>query len=283
MRAGPLSKPNVIENLNRFFVPVYVSMEDYADQGSASGEEKAEYRRIYREAAAAKLSVGSVHAYVLSPDGHPIDSLHVAKAAQGDNLNQMLDAAVTRLKPTRGEPLVKPAAQAACPLKPDDGSLSLHVVAQAQGTNPADGSWHAFPGEDWVVLSHEDAATLLPPAGPRVGDSWDVDHAMVGKVLTHFYPQTENNAVSTNRIDRQELKATVVSLEGGHARARLKGTLRMKHTFYPHREDTNFVDAALVGYVDFDLTTRCVLSFNLVTENATYGATLFEAVASSQP
>jgi hypothetical protein len=282
MRAGPLSNAKVIQTLNHFFVPVYVSMEDYEDAGAAAKEEKAEYRRIYLEAAQAGLSVGTVHAYVLTPAGHPMDSLHVAKAAEGNNLQHMLTAAVEKLKTVPGEALVKPTTQAACPVKPSDGSLTIHVVAQAEGTNPADGSWHAFPGEDWVVLKQSEAARLLPPGArpSKLGDSWDVDRDVAGRILTYFYPQTENNDISTNRIDRQELKASIVSIAGDRATARLQGSLRMKHTFYPHREDDNFVNATFVGFLVFDPTTHKIRSLRLATENATYGKTKFDAVAS---
>src|SRR5215217_1581152 len=102
MRAGPLSRTNVIETLNRYFVPVYASNEEYRDEkghtGSAPPDERKEYQRIYREALDKKLSAGSVHAYILSPDGHPIDSLHVADAATGEKLLAMLRRTVQKLE-----------------------------------------------------------------------------------------------------------------------------------------------------------------------------------------
>ena len=111
MRAGPLSRTNVIETLNRYFVPVYTSNEDYQDNGSAPPEERKEYDRIYREALDKKLSTGTVHAYVLTPDGHPFDSLHVAQAAKVEELTALLDRAVAKLKTPEGAPLVRPAPQ----------------------------------------------------------------------------------------------------------------------------------------------------------------------------
>src|SRR5688500_13505152 len=103
MRAGPLSKKPVSDTLNRYFVPVYTSNEDYRDDGAAPPEERAAYQKVYRAALAAKLSTGTVHAYVLSPDGEPVDSLHVAEAARGDNVLKMLNRAVERFKPRAGE------------------------------------------------------------------------------------------------------------------------------------------------------------------------------------
>ena len=82
MRAGPLSSPRVIDLLNTCFVPIFAVNEDYRDNGPAPKEEKAEYQRIYHEALDARLSAGTVHAYVVDTAGHPIDSLHVADALE---------------------------------------------------------------------------------------------------------------------------------------------------------------------------------------------------------
>src|SRR5918997_1674740 len=132
MRAGPLSNGDVSRLLNSHFVPVYTSNEDYRDGGAAPPEERAAYQRIYRAAQAAKLSTGTVHAYVLAPDGTPVDSLHVAEAARGENLMKMLRRAVDRHKTPAGETLAKPKAQSSPP-RPADGSLVLHLTARADG------------------------------------------------------------------------------------------------------------------------------------------------------
>ena len=50
MRAGPLSDEKVIRLLNAYFVPVYVSNEEYRDDGTASPEERKVYTQIYHEA-----------------------------------------------------------------------------------------------------------------------------------------------------------------------------------------------------------------------------------------
>jgi hypothetical protein len=99
----------VISLLNRYFVPVYASNEDYRGDGSAPPDERKERDRIWREAGAAKLSTGTVHAYVTGPDGHILDSRHVAEAAKVDSLTEMLEKAVEKLKTKEGKPLVEPA------------------------------------------------------------------------------------------------------------------------------------------------------------------------------
>src|SRR5437879_2983425 len=98
MRASSLSDAKVITLLNRYFVPVYVSNDDAADWGTGPLEEKAEYQRIYVETVKAGLSSGTVHVYLLTPDGHPFDSLHVAEAYKPERLLPMLERAVQKRK-----------------------------------------------------------------------------------------------------------------------------------------------------------------------------------------
>ena len=271
MRAGPLSNKTVSETLNRYFVPVYTSNEDYRDNGSAPPEERAAYQKVYRAALDKKLSAGTVHAYVLTPDGDPIDSLHVADAARADNLLNMLLRTVEKLGTKPGRTLVDPVAQSACPVDLDGKRLVLHLTARAEGTNPSDDSWHAYPSEDWIVLDEADQAKLLPPASAdlKAGATWEIDRGVATKVLTHFYPQTENNDVSRNRIDRVRVTATVVSVRDGVARARLDGELLMQHPFY-HKETPDMVDATVVGYLEFRPESRRVKTLKLATDRATY-------------
>src|SRR6267143_357481 len=99
MRAGPLSNSKVIELLNRFFVPVYTVNEEYTSKGSAPAEDKAERERIFREGYEHHWSVGTVHVYVLRPDGHLFGTLHVAEAARTKTLLGLLEKAVAELKP----------------------------------------------------------------------------------------------------------------------------------------------------------------------------------------
>jgi hypothetical protein len=270
MRAGPLSSAKVVELLNAHFVPVYTSNEDYRGTGAALPAERKELQRIQLEGHQAGLSVGTVHAYVLSPDGHTVDSRHVAAAAKPNELVAMLESAVKRYNVPAGAPLVKPQPQSACP-KCEPGGLVLHVVARS--VNGGAG-WGGPPGEGWVTLTADDAAKWLPTGEAAVGTAWSVDRAVAEPVLTHFYPETENNDISKNRIDEMSLRGSVVSVRDGVARARLDGRLRMKHPFY-HKDDDRFVDATIVGYVDFDVKSRHIVTLKLATDRATYGPGTF--------
>src|SRR5437667_398646 len=69
------------------------------------------------------------------------------------------------------------------------------------------GQWTALPSEDWIVLKQAQWLKLLPAGKVGVGTTWDVDEEIASELLTRFYPTTENNDLSTNRIERQALKA----------------------------------------------------------------------------
>jgi hypothetical protein len=135
-----------------------------------------------------------------------------------------------------------------------------------------------LPSEDWAVLSKAEWTKLLPSGEVRVGGSWVPDKKVTAKVLAHFYPPTENTDLAKNRIDKQSLQARVESIKKGVVRARLEGQLRMKHPFY-HKDDSNFVEASLVGYLEFDVGGKRIRSLQLVTDAARYGGT----VNGSQP
>jgi hypothetical protein len=281
LRAGPLSSPRVVDLLNRYFVPVYVSMEDFEEDGPAPAGEKAELRRIFREAGAAGMSVGTVHVYLLAPDGRPIDTLHVAQATRPGRLVEALERAIRTLHVNEGPPLIPPTAQSTPPDRAPD-TLLLHLTARYLHRG---GSWNEFPSENWIVLDRGMWSKLLPPdPGPvEVGRSWPIDPAVSARLLTYFYPQTENNDVATNRLDRHTLRATVVSTSDGVARVRIDGELRMKHPFYPHRDDDKFVEATILGALDFDIASRRLRSIRLATERATYGTQAFGVAVRSVP
>ncbi len=275
MRAGPLSNDTVIGLLNAHFVPAFVSNEDY-DAGRVSPEEKRERDRIWREANEAGLSSGTVHAYILSPEGKVLDSRHVAKATEPGETARLLEKIVKDLKVPAGEPAVKPAPQCPPPAAPAD-SLLLHLTAR--GFKGA--SWDDFPAEDWIALERGEWEKLLPPHGAAAEESWDIDRAVAAKIFTRFYPQTENNDVSKHVLEEISLRATPLPSKDGMARARLEGRIKMRHDFYPGRKDGRIAEATIAGILKHDPKTRTVPVLALATREATYGPGTFAVAVRS--
>jgi hypothetical protein len=273
--------------LNHNFVPVLARNADYRPAGPGnrtrvSAEEKAEYERIYGEALRAGLPAGTVHVYLLKPDGHVIASMHVADATKPDRLLTLLARIVRTLHARPGEPLVHAVAHSVPPAHARD-ALVLHVTAryvERQGQeerriHPVLGTarssqWASLPSEDWVVLDRNAWHKLLPGRAVRVDASWDLDKEVSAKLLIHFYPPTENTDLRTNRLEQQDLRATVVSIRNGVIRARLEGHLRMQHPFClkPTQE---VVDARLVGIFEFEPGKASVPTLRLVTDAANFG------------
>src|SRR6185295_1198274 len=97
------------------FIPVYISNEDYRKTGPASPEERKELQRIFNEGHSMKLSVGTVHIYVVAPDGHLFESMHVAAAARTDKLLALLERAAQKFDTRPGPPVIKPGQQSQAP------------------------------------------------------------------------------------------------------------------------------------------------------------------------
>jgi hypothetical protein len=278
MRAGPLSKPEIVSMLNSYFVPVYAVNEDYRAKGAKPKEEKEAYQRIYREALEKKLSAGTVHVYVVSPEGEVIDSAHVSEAAKPEVLTKLLERNIEKLSLKAGAPVAAAKPQASAP-DCEEGALRLHLVARSLDGK---GAWSEVPGEDWIMLEQEEAAKFVPDAKGQLakgrdskaqdsktqgGDRWEVPRAVAEKLFTHFYPATENNDVSKNKFQTAKLRAELVDARAG--RVRLEGDFRMEHSFY-HKADGKIAEGNCVGYVDYDPATRRILGFYLVTDRATY-------------
>lgn len=286
MRASSFSNAKVIDLLNSYFVAVHVRNQDCAEDGTAAPEEKAERDRIYREALKAGLPAGTVCAYLLTADGTPVDTapLNQKLATNPQALAERMERLVKQQNVARGKPVVPPAKQSGPPAG-EPGSLKLHVIArylQRQGEefvrndtesvlgSSRGGNWGDLPSEDWIVLTRKEWQALLPESELHAKTSWELNRDVAGKLLQHFYPPTENTDLKKNRLDEVSVIATVESVQGGVARASLRGKLKMKHPFY-HKDDKNFVETSLAGYVEIDVANRTFRNIRLVTDGATYG------------
>jgi hypothetical protein len=267
LRAGPLSTNEVIETLNRYFVPVTSSNFETGDQGQAPRAEKVERQRIYGDFIAKKLGVGDVHVYILRSDGSSLRGLDIGSALTAGKLAEFLEDVRKELNNPAGPPAFPPHPASSAPSAPDD-AMVFHLVARAN----AGGSWHEFPSENWIVLSRAEWSALLPPepvVAPR--NSWTVPRAVSDKLLAWFYPQTEEiSEIPRSRIDESNLRMTVTTVQNGVARARIEGSLKLMHSFYPHKPHDDFVNAQLQGFMDFLPREGRIQRLRLITQKATY-------------
>jgi hypothetical protein len=276
MRTGPFSDMKVIDLLNACFVPVYAVNEDYRAKGVVAKDEQAEYVRIYREALAKKFSAGTVHVYVLNPQGDVIGTRHVAEAAKTKELLAFLEGVVAKLGTRSGKLLVEPKAQSTPPPHPK-GSLVLHLAARGLGGG---GSWDGT-AENWLVYTPAEAKKLLPAGLVTPRTAWGLDSRLAARLLVHVYPVTENNDPAKNGIRRQDIHGKVIGVKDGVAFARLDGRLVMRHDFY-HKPDGQVVETRLLGYLTFEPATGKMRSLRLVTDGATYGGGKFGVAVRSE-
>ena len=272
MRAGPLSDRRVIDALNRYFVSVYLNNEEYYWKGgNAPAEERAELQRILREGREKKLSMGLVRAYVLTPDGHPHEILATKSTLAG------LERAVDHFKPTPGPPVVPPAPQSRPPSVVAPDAVTLHLTARGDDR----GSWGQFPAENWLVLERAAWSKLLPLGDAHPGQTWELDREVSAGILTYFYPQTENNKAGIDRIQHHSLTAKVLTVEDGVVTARIDGSLRMLHVFYPGRTDAQPLGAEIVGVLTFSPDHPPFLQ--LATTQAKHGKRPFTVAVRTVP
>jgi hypothetical protein len=252
--------------LNGYYVPVYVSNDEGEDQGAATATEKALRKRIMFEAKKSGLTAGTVCAFLLGPDGKVIDACRAPFSSDTKHMKELLERTAKKTGTQKGETLVAPKPQSAPPTAKKD-ALILHLTARWL---PAGGSWRQLPSEDWIVLERTEWMKWLPTAEAKIGISWELDKVVAASLLKHFYPPTENNELSTNRIEAQTMKATVVSIKDGVVRARIEGSMKMKHGAGPLRNDHSFVDATFVGFMNFEPAKSRIMSLQLVTDKASY-------------
>lgn len=263
--------------LNRSFVSVYITNEDYfgrkGQKASVPAEERAELARIHQEGYAKGLAVGTVRAYVLTPDGHP----HVIVPTQSSGTTlAALGRAVDEFKPKPGAPVVTPGPQSRPPPAPAD-AITLHLISRGDDR----GSWGAVPAENWMVLTQEDWSKLVPPGVVTPGQPWDLDPEITARILTYFYPQTENNNASIERIEEQRLTAKALTIKEGVVTARVDGFVKMQHVFYPGRTDAQPVRAEVVGLLTFVPGKPPALQ--LVTTKAVHGTRPFKVAVRTEP
>src|SRR5215471_14186319 len=188
MRAGPLSDKNVIEMLNRYFVPVT----------SANELQEPASRQIYNDFWKRGMGIGDVHVYVVGPDGTAIGGMDIGSAMDTGKELGFLRGIVDQLKPQAGAPIFPPRAQGTPP-KVESGAPAIHLVVRKDAGKI---SWNDFPSENWILLNRQEWDQILPPAGAKERTTWTIPQPVAVKLSEWIYPQTEDTKrVNRSRVD----------------------------------------------------------------------------------
>jgi hypothetical protein len=293
----------VIDMLNRYFVSVTTSNEDYNVGGGATQREKS-LREIIagqarRVAADPNIGGADVRGYILKPDGSVLSTNKLPYLSQTEDFLKWLGEATAELHTKPGPTLVK-ATGVEPPEIPDRG-IRLHIAtryfvdnttlaAHTDGGNvfenmilPRMRALSRVPTEDWVVLTKEECKSLLGPENAAIKDQWTLDRKIVENILINFRPSSTNNDPKERRIEDATLTATLQSADDGIGRVRLEGKLRIRCPFLNFRDDDHYIDALLFGYMDYDVKSRQIKSLRIVTDKGTWVGLNFGAALKSVP
>ncbi len=265
MRASSFSNTEVVHLVSRYFVPVWLSRDDYA-LNKKSKAEAAEWQRIHTTAGRLGLGNGNVSVYLLDPDGTPLASLVVGKALSPDKLIALLRKVIDEkhYQPRKPEAVAatrRPLPGAIPPRTP--GGLVVHVW-----TRFLTGETEKGLGEDWVELAPAEWAELMPGANARTGTTWSVSRKVVDRLYQYCYPPLCEYNASSSKVREAKLTACVSAVSAQEIQVSLHGTLELDHS----RDGVNDgrVSARLIGLVTYDPGRKVVTSLRLASEQATF-------------
>lgn len=279
MRAGPLSDDKIIRLINSYYVPFYLNFADYFQPGETgvAQQDKALFHKMIDGFQKIGASTGTVHVYVSSPDFQPLGSLHVAEAIKPEVLKPFLNDFVVKQNILAAEPVFAPRPQSVPP-PASKGSLILHVFIRGIEIVPE------FPHENWVVLSPNDIARLLPANAMQAGTSWMLDMGVASKFGEWLHPTLDwlvNEPLYQTRIDTLDIRATTLPSSGEYSVAKLEGKIAMARPAYGYTGPKAYVTANLMGYMRFN--SSHIVSFELAVKDAFYYEKEFEGFVESAP
>ena len=273
MRASSLSSPQVIDLLDRYFVPVLFSLDDYHHdkKGKKNEEEWARIRALARSHGYPK---GTVCVYLIDTKGDVIESMLVDQAMQPNKLVPMLKRAIEREKvEPRGQPARRTSLARAAGLGSEKPSAQkIHIWTRNLGSN-----WSLGVGEDRIDLTPEEWTAFLPAPRVVTGQSWSIPRKVADKIYPYFFPPIKNYNAANSVILKASLTATAASVSKQEIRLTLHGALEMDHPLRdadkpspPGAKTNGRIRAAVVGSAVIDRDAKKVRVLQLLADNADY-------------
>lgn len=257
MRASSLSDPRIRDLLANYFVPAWLSTDDY-QRAPKARDEADEYRRYRKLAHERGLSAGNVQIYVILPDGKLQTTLHVAEASKADRLYALLKKTVEEEKV---QPRAAKPKTAAAPSRPKTKNAVFHVGFRHVGPRANLGL-----AESWVELTPEACAAFVPGKA-RTGFSWEIPASVRDPIMQHFFPPLPNYQADRGKIEESSLTATVAATEDGRALVLLQGRFRLRHS-YAVKDGDGDIQGRIRGYGLIDTKQGKLAELGLVVEDA---------------
>jgi hypothetical protein len=253
MRVSSLSQSEVIDLLSWYFVPVWLSVDDFGTHKSPA--DAALWEQIRKA-----MHCGNAGVVILAADGTPTDKLGIGPASDPEKLLQLLRKVVKeqQVRPRKPEAIRASAAPPRTPKAKSEGGMVLHLWAFAERGR----------AEDWLELTADDWSKLAPPKDARPGTSWEVPRPVADQIYRYFYPPSCNYWVENTKIERASLVATVLSVSPKEIRIAFQGAVALKHDATPNGKMPARIDATVIGTAKYDSTARKFTALQLVTDQA---------------
>ena len=265
MRVSSLSDERVIRPISRYFVPVWVSRDNY-QLDPRNKDEQVELERIDAERHKRGLEGGTVCVFVLDSGGEVLATQRVQLAYKPENLVPFLEKIIADKKLTpRDAEAIRASAVRPSAVKPktEDGLL-VHVWTRCDQAGTNRGVSH-----DRVELTAAEWKAFVPAADARAGNTWILPEAVAHKLFRYCYPPGPIWRVKDCKVLKGTLKATLASESAGEARIKLEGEMELA---FPNtgKPTDGRITARLVGMAHADMGKQTLTSLALVSEQADY-------------
>jgi hypothetical protein len=260
-----LSDARVIALLTKYFVPAWVSRDDY-QRDPRGKDEQAELDRIDAERHRRGLEGGTVCVFVLDPDGSVLATQRVQLAYKPENLIPFLEKLIAdkKLTPRDAEAIRASTARPSAIKPKTEGGRLVHVWTRCDQAGTNRGLSH-----DRVELTAAEWKAFVPAADVRPGTTWSVPEKVAHKLFQYCYPPGPIWKVQDSKVRSGTLKASVVSVSSGKARVKLEGAMELS---FPNtgKPTDGRITARLMGEAQGDVEKQTLTSLALVSEQADY-------------
>lgn len=263
MRVSSLSNPRIVELISKYFVPAWVSRDDYQRE-PRDQDEKAELQRLDRDRARRGFKGGTVCVFFVAANGDVLATQPVQQAFKPENLLPLLQKIIAdhKLEP-RSEEAIRDSAAKPAEVKPKtEGSRLIHIWTRLDS-----GANHGLTN-DRVELTAAQCKAFLPPAEAKPGTSWDIPEEIAHKLYQYSYPPGAQWVAKDCKVMKGTIKATLADESGTEARIRLEGEMELK---YPVGKPTEGrVTARFIGTARADRKKQTLATLAVVSEQADY-------------